>query len=594
MTASRRILIVVGLLIAVAVGLPWGGGVPEAQAQTIQVTAADPPTGEQGTINLNVLIKGKGFKNGAKAKFYKTGTTDPAGVNVKSTLYVSSTQLVANIDIADEAALALFDIEVRNADGRTGKGTELFSVTAKKVSACTAPDPVPTGGLCTSGQPGCLDTTFGQGTGKVIGPRYLDTGDISGRSAVAIQQIAGEARIVVVGRKNDVCTASSRPIWYIARYLSDGSLDPSFGSNGLVTITFAGSAAAHGVAIQRVVGTDGVARNKIIAVGYAQPSKSSNKQPTAVRLNEDGSLDSTFGTSGMTFVPLAGKNSNGGLYAAAIQSDGKIVAAGFGPYWNTGLVLRLTSNGALDKTFNGTGLYAHTSSESRFQTVTTQLVGSEERILAAGYTRYGGGAFIATVWRFTSLGAPDSGFGTSGIVMTSFHGDHTESYYEDEFTNLSIDSSHGLVAVGFALTALPNTMPTSKMVLARYDEFGNLDTDFGVGGAAAVPSRQSYELGYALAIQADGLIVVGGQSHDYDANGPVNNVARVWRFTATGAVDSTFGDNGSLLDAFTGAVRGVSCHGLVLQTDWTVLWAGEAVMNGDPRITYAVLARFWQ
>ena len=130
MTAGRRALIIVAVFVAVASGCLWGGAVPEAAAQ-IAVTAADPPSGEQGTLNLSVKITGKGFKNGAKANFFKTDTSDPAGVNVKSTQFVSSTQLIANIDITDTAALSLFDIEVRNADGRTGKGTELFSVVQK-------------------------------------------------------------------------------------------------------------------------------------------------------------------------------------------------------------------------------------------------------------------------------------------------------------------------------------------------------------------------------------------------------------------------------------------------------------------------------
>jgi hypothetical protein len=130
MTAGRRALVVVAVLFTVLLGLPGVGAVREASAQ-ISVTAADPPTGEQGALNLNVLIKGKGFKNGAKAAFFKTKTTDPAGVNVKSTQFVSSTQLIANIDIADAAALSLFDIQVQNTDGRTGKGTELFSVVVK-------------------------------------------------------------------------------------------------------------------------------------------------------------------------------------------------------------------------------------------------------------------------------------------------------------------------------------------------------------------------------------------------------------------------------------------------------------------------------
>jgi hypothetical protein len=138
MTAGRRALIVVAVFIAVAFGCLWGGAVPEAAAQ-ISVASADPKTGEQGALNLSVTIAGKGFKNGAKAAFFKTRTTDPAGVNVKSTQFVSSTQLIALVDIADAAALSLFDIQVANTDGRTGKGTELFSVVAKGRTSLDVP-----------------------------------------------------------------------------------------------------------------------------------------------------------------------------------------------------------------------------------------------------------------------------------------------------------------------------------------------------------------------------------------------------------------------------------------------------------------------
>ena len=102
-----------------------------AQAQQVQVTAADPSAAAQGTINLNVKVTGKGFKNGAKAKFSVTGTTDPGGVSVNSTTFVSSTELTANITVADTAVIANFDIQVANTDGRGGKGTELFAVIAQ-------------------------------------------------------------------------------------------------------------------------------------------------------------------------------------------------------------------------------------------------------------------------------------------------------------------------------------------------------------------------------------------------------------------------------------------------------------------------------
>ena len=141
MTAGRRALIVVAVLVGVMFGLPGVGAVREAAAQ-ISVGSADPKTGEQGALNLSVKITGKGFKSGAKAVFFKAKTTDPAGVNVKSTQFVSSTQLIASIDIADAAALSLFDIQVANTDGRTGKGTELFTVVQKTSGNVNPPPPI--------------------------------------------------------------------------------------------------------------------------------------------------------------------------------------------------------------------------------------------------------------------------------------------------------------------------------------------------------------------------------------------------------------------------------------------------------------------
>ncbi|HSF16326.1 MAG TPA: hypothetical protein VLK65_12325 [Vicinamibacteria bacterium] len=104
--------------------------VPLAWSQEIQVKSADPPSAPQGTVNLNVTIRGNGFKKGAQSNFFVTGTQDPGGIGVNQTTFVSSAELVANITVADTAVIAKFDIEVLSG-GRRGKGTELFSVTEK-------------------------------------------------------------------------------------------------------------------------------------------------------------------------------------------------------------------------------------------------------------------------------------------------------------------------------------------------------------------------------------------------------------------------------------------------------------------------------
>jgi len=106
-------------------------------AQDIQVNSADPPSAAQGTVNLNVTIKGKGFKKGAQAQWFVSGTTNPGGVTVNSTIFVSPNELRANINVADDATLASFDIQVSLSDGRTGKGVGLFSVT-EKPNSCTS------------------------------------------------------------------------------------------------------------------------------------------------------------------------------------------------------------------------------------------------------------------------------------------------------------------------------------------------------------------------------------------------------------------------------------------------------------------------
>ena len=108
--------------------------VTPASAQ-VSVTSAMPNATTQGTINLDVTVGGKGFKNGATAQWFISGTTNPGGVTVNSTAFVNPNTLKANITVSDTAYVGGFDIVVKNSDGRTGKGTELFAVQSK--GTCT-------------------------------------------------------------------------------------------------------------------------------------------------------------------------------------------------------------------------------------------------------------------------------------------------------------------------------------------------------------------------------------------------------------------------------------------------------------------------
>lgn len=123
--ATTRLAVITGILGIAIIFLATS-----APAQ-ISVTSALPNAATQGTINLNVSVGGKGFKAGAKAQWFISGTTNPGGVTVNSTNFVNPNALSANITVSSSAYVGGFDIVVTNADGRSGKGSELFAVQAK-------------------------------------------------------------------------------------------------------------------------------------------------------------------------------------------------------------------------------------------------------------------------------------------------------------------------------------------------------------------------------------------------------------------------------------------------------------------------------
>ena len=134
-----------------------------------------------------------------------------------------------------------------------------------------------------------------------------------------------------------VMAGSSDDDWALARYNTDGSLDTSFGTNGSIVQSIGDRDQAVSVKIQ----TD----DKIVAAG------SSDINAALVRYNSDGSLDSSFGTNG---IALTSANGTSGINEIALQADGKIVAVGF--VNNRAVVARYTPAGILDTDFSNNGI----------------------------------------------------------------------------------------------------------------------------------------------------------------------------------------------------------------------------------------------
>src|SRR5713101_7096792 len=127
-----------------------------------------------------------------------------------------------------------------------------------------------------------------------------------------------------------------------------GSLDTTFGSGGIVTTSFGNRSNDYGAAV--AVQSDG----KIVEAGYSVGGPGNTDNFDVLRLNSNGTLDSTFGSAGEVITEVPNQSIGGfGHIGLLLQPDGKIVLAG--TVNNAFELICYNTNGSLDATFGGTG-----------------------------------------------------------------------------------------------------------------------------------------------------------------------------------------------------------------------------------------------
>lgn len=286
----------------------------------------------------------------------------------------------------------------------------------------------------------------------------------------------------------------------IARYSTNGMLDTNFNATGIATKLIGTGACAYNV----VVDSSG---NYVVAgvsvIGGAPIV-------TVVRYLSSGTLDSTFGSSGIAIKRIF---SSAGAYDVGLQSTGKIVTAGFTVNSGTrefGLV-RFNTDGSLDTTFNSVGTIA--TAIGADACAYALAIQANDRIIAAGVSN---NQFALA--RYTVNGSLDSSFGTGGIVKTVIGGN-------SQINDVILQSNGQIIAVGYS---------DNRYALARYNVNGTLDTTFGSGGIVT-NALGTTVLASAVALQDNGQIVVAGTSD----TGVV-----IVRYNSDGSLDTTFGTNG--------------------------------------------------
>lgn len=427
---------------------------------------------------------------------------------------------------ADETAGML--TVVADASAVQGRGTFSVRATAGAMTATSFPLP-----LLVAGAPGTLDQSFATG-GKLV--PTLNNMALGSRDLVI-----SPAGIVVTGF---VFTAPFQAI--TVRVLDDGSLDPTFGTNGFVSTGSGPGAEGIAVAMQG---------DSILIAGIAGGASASDLDMGVIRYTPTGQLDSGFAAAGVaTFNPGVGI---GELHTLAVSTTSDIFAAGtlFGSSL-TGHALHLLPTGQLDTTFAITEPNA---------LIEASLLQADNKYVLAG-----GKANDMWIARYTAAGARDPAFGTNGETVVDF-GDNVNA-----FAMLELAGGKFLLAGSCVVGG------AKRMCLAQFNGNGSLDATFGNGG----------KLNPGAAFDVRTMTRSGDK---YLIAGAIGSLPAVARLNADGSFDRTFGTGSGGFVTVDFGVAGTTAQttafGVGVDADDRIVIGCDVGGAGSQRMA---IARIWQ
>jgi uncharacterized delta-60 repeat protein len=287
-----------------------------------------------------------------------------------------------------------------------------------------------------------------------------------------------------------------------------------------------------------------------------------------------GDLDPTFGTGGLVTTALGIDNT--WANATAIQTDGKIVAAGQCQSIGAGnfCLARYDSSGSFDGTFGVGGVVTtligsiNTGGYSEIKAIAIQ---GDGLIVAAGLCFLPSNRYSFCLARYHDDGSLDTSFGSGGMATAAIGS-------LDAFANaVAIDGDAGIVAAGYCVVAgMVGGRPgyVYHFCVARYDIDGSLDASFGTGGA--VDTAISGGCGNYCGDSADGVAIQSGGK--IVASGTCSNQFCAARYNDDGTLDGSFGTAGTVLT--NAGLFNDYASSVALQGDGKLIVAGSCLVTG--------------
>lgn len=308
--------------------------------------------------------------------------------------------------------------------------------------------------------------------------------------------ITADGKILVAGITYD---ANYQADWLLLRMDSTGTLDPSFGNNGITLIDFFNrDDLAYGMALQ----PDG----KIVVAGSYTDTVNFYNNPCIMRFTADGIVDSTYGSNGYAFLP--GIDIDNRFYNVVVQPNGKIVACGHYSKVFSGaqdfdvLVFRTDSTGTPDAGFGVNGAIIQ-SINGGIDDVFGLGIDHDNNIVLAGYTTVPVTLeYDMVLLKYDSTGIPVSTFGNSGMV----------TFNNSEFDvamSVQIQPDNKILAGGSSGLSF---FGARDFALWRYLPDGTPDPSFGNNGFVTTAVTPNFQDCNSIALQGDGKIVAAGKT----------------------------------------------------------------------------------
>lgn len=360
---------------------------------------------------------------------------------------------------------------------------------------------------------GFLDTTFdGASNGNgIVFIQFASESDAILTAALVLQN----DHLVVAGV---VGTYSTGPWYYgIAKILSDGTADTSFGSNGFALST-----------LQAPVDQPSTKRLHVQSGGQYVFSINSGTTAGFMRVESNGTFSSSPNCSQCLWT---GENDGARALSLTVQSDNKIVVAGSLRTQGDSVLRRFTASGSAD------GSFSNLSIEFRYEKWSSNAIGSKPQPDGSIITV--GGAWVrrdwdeitrAAIFKFTATGAADTSFGLGGYQLLSPPTDD----YSIDIVDFVIQPDGKTVVLG---TGRDNNSTNQTIMMWRVNANGTLDNTFGTNGAI-ITSDGTYDLEpYSLLLTDNGKFIIPVTRFQ-------NWVGASWtyRYTSSGQLDPSYTD----------------------------------------------------